>query len=642
MTTADASLGQSSSSVMRSLWRDRRIVDAVLGVVIALSVGLGVIMWTARSASDGLDTAASAGSAIFKAEMAALGGEAVQNAKGADAVGPFAAQYKNQTGVEALSIVSAPDRILLADGTGAAPRPLGVGDKDLYDRVVRLAAHAETNEIEGQKRKPEILIAQSDQGRYRASAPIRSADGDIVAMAEVETAPVVAGGLRLLLWSSGGLVFGIAGIVFAMRQFPGLGTQKARAGLVVVVSGLILMVIALGVSAQIAAKEEGVLSSLALAQENAFAAAEAAAAAQGVTLSKEPSATSVRSLQARGTATLFRDSALFVVAGATLMSLFGSLGGARRLGQTFVAHRSAYAYVAPAVLGALLLVFFPLIYGVLMSFTDTTLFNVNTPIMERWTGLSNYGAILGDFDIVQRTADGLRVDYQNFYWTVFVTLLWTVSNVVLGVTIGLGLALVLNTPGLKGKTVYRILLVLPWAVPNYITALTWRGMFHPQFGVINQGIELAGGERISWFDHFGTSFLTGLATNVWLSFPFMMVVSLGALQSINRDMYEAARLEGASWWQQFRHITLPSVQPALIPSIILSVVWTFNMFNVIYLTSAGEPAGANEILITKAYKIGFEQYRYGYSAAYAVIIFMILFVYGYFQVKATSATEAKG
>jgi arabinogalactan oligomer/maltooligosaccharide transport system permease protein len=161
----------------------------------------------------------------------------------------------------------------------------------------------------------------------------------------------------------------------------------------------------------------------------------------------------------------------------------------------------------------------------------------------------------------------------------------------------------LNTKGLALRPLYRVLLIFPWAMPNYITALIWKGMFHQQFGVINQIIQMFGGSPISWFEKPFTSFLTALATNGWLSFPFMMVVSLGALQSIPADLYEAARVDGASRWQQFRSITLPSLKPALVPAIILSVVWTFNMFNIIFLVTEGEPAGSTEILITKAYKM---------------------------------------
>ena len=144
---------------------------------------------------------------------------------------------------------------------------------------------------------------------------------------------------------------------------------------------------------------------------------------------------------------------------------------------------------------------------------------------------------------------------------------------------------------------------------------------------------------MSWFEKPFTSFCAVVATNGWLSFPFMMVISLGALQSIPADLYEAARVDGATRWQQFASITLPSLKPALVPAVIISVVWTFNMFNIIYLVSGGQPADATEILITEAYKIAFEQYRYGYAAAYSTVIFVILLVYGVWQNRVTRATE---
>ena len=324
--------------------------------------------------------------------------------------------------------------------------------------------------------------------------------------------------------------------------------------------------------------------------------------------------------------------------GLVLLS-FLALGYGRRLRQTIIEHRDAYLYVSPAILGMLVLVFFPFTFGIVLSFTDQTIFNVNMPVWDIWVGIKNYIEILGDFNVVQSSAHGWLINYQNFYWTLFITICWTVCNVAIGVSIGMALAFALNTKGLRFKPVYRVLLILPWAIPNYITALIWKGMFHQQFGVINQAIQMFGGTPVAWFDGVFTSFLTGIATNGWLSFPFMMVVILGALQSIPADMYEAARVEGATRWQQFVNITLPLLKPTLIPAVVISVVWTFNMFNVIYLVSAGEPGHSTEILITEAYKIAFEQYRYGYAAAYSVVIFLILLVYGVWQNRVTRATE---
>jgi arabinogalactan oligomer/maltooligosaccharide transport system permease protein len=320
--------------------------------------------------------------------------------------------------------------------------------------------------------------------------------------------------------------------------------------------------------------------------------------------------------------------------------LFFIYGFAARTFAALKKHADAYTYVAPAMIGMLVLVFFPFAYGISLAFTDTTLFNEYLPFQERWVGWANLTAILGDFNVYERTAEGIVWNYQNFYWTLLMTVIWTVTNVFIGVTIGFLLAMTLNTENLRGKAIYRVILILPWAIPNYITALVWRGMFHPQFGVINQVLQMFGMQPVAWFDGVVSSFLTGLATNGWLSFPFMMVVILGALQSIPKDMYEAAEVEGANRWQRLRYITLPLLKPTLIPAIVLSVVWTFNMFNIIFLVSNGEPGGANEILITKAYKIAFENYQYAYAAAYSTVIFMILLVYGFFQTRITKATES--
>ena len=139
--------------------------------------------------------------------------------------------------------------------------------------------------------------------------------------------------------------------------------------------------------------------------------------------------------------------------------------------------------------------------------------------------------------------------------------MWTGVNVALHLAIGLALALVLHRPDLKFKGVYRVLLIIPWAVPSYITALIWKGMFNKQFGLINEILGTIGIEPIGWFSGFWTGFAANLTTNTWLGFPFMMVVALGALQSIPGDLYEAAEVDGATKWQQFRAITLPLPSP---------------------------------------------------------------------------------
>lgn len=301
-------------------------------------------------------------------------------------------------------------------------------------------------------------------------------------------------------------------------------------------------------------------------------------------------------------------------------------------------NRTAYLYLMPAMLGMLVLVFFPLLYGLLLSFTDTTVFNEHAPLWSRFIGLDNYTAILGDFHLWRGQGGERSLDFDNFYWTLLITILWTACNVTVAVGLGLVLALALYRP-IFGRTWFRLILILPWAIPNYITALVWKGMFHPQFGAINQGLQVLGLAPVAWFDSIGASFFTGVVTNVWLSIPFMMVVILGGLQSIPRELYEVAKVEGAGRWFQFRSITLPLLKPVLIPAVILSVVWTFNMFNVIYLVSDGAPAGANDILITKAFRIGFEKYQYAYAAAYSMVILLLLFCYAMWQMRMSRTLE---
>ena len=279
-------------------------------------------------------------------------------------------------------------------------------------------------------------------------------------------------------------------------------------------------------------------------------------------------------------------------------------------------HREAYAYLGPAVVSMLVLVFVPFILGIGLAFTRYVSGGYE------WVGLDNFVNILSN--------EGLGLTHPlSFYFTLAVTVLWTFLNVIFHAGLGLGLALLLNRPTLKFKAVYRVLLIIPWAVPSYITALVWHGMFNPTDGFINACLVASGLDGVAWFDQFWTAFSANVVTNTWLGFPFMMVVSLGALQSIPTDLYEAAEVDGATRWDCFKSITIPLLRPALLPAIILGAVWTFNMFNVIYLVSGGGPSNQTDILITEAYRWAFEKDRYGYAAAYSMLIFLILLLYSF-------------
>ncbi|MEL7304768.1 MAG: sugar ABC transporter permease [Myxococcota bacterium] len=309
---------------------------------------------------------------------------------------------------------------------------------------------------------------------------------------------------------------------------------------------------------------------------------------------------------------------------AALIYLLGVQGQLERAGHSLAVHRVAYAYLSPAMLGMAVLVFIPVVYGIVLGFQARS-YNV-----FEFVGFRNYLEILSDLNVAET---------RNFYFKVAVTMLWTFTNVALHVSIGLFLALLLNDPMLKARGIFRVVLVIPWAIPNYITALIWKGLYHKQFGAVNAFLQTLGFEPRSWFQDFWSAFFTNLSTNTWLGFPFMMVVSLGALQSIPSDLYEAARVDGASRWQRFRNITLPLLMPALVPAVIVGTIWTFNMFNIIYLVSGGAPNGATDILITDAFRWAFERDRYGYAAAYSTLIFVILLVFTLITNRFTGATK---
>ncbi|NOX87548.1 MAG: sugar ABC transporter permease [Calditrichaeota bacterium] len=284
-------------------------------------------------------------------------------------------------------------------------------------------------------------------------------------------------------------------------------------------------------------------------------------------------------------------------------------------------NRLVYFYVMPAVIVMGLVVLWPFIYNVVISFS-----NMNLTHFKDWkiVGLKNYVSVL---------TDGI------FWYFFFKTVLWTFLNLIFHVGIGVMLALIINED-IKARSLFRTLLILPWAVPQYITALTWRGMFNSEYGAINLILGRMFGIEIPWLSTEWGAFAACLITNIWLGFPFMMIIALGGLQSIPRSLYEAAEIDGASRWQQFRSITVPLLKPVMIPAITLGVIWTFNNFNVVWLVSnGGEPSDKTHILVSWVYKAGFTYFRMGYAAAFSMVIFIILLVFSWRFIMRTRATE---
>ena len=291
------------------------------------------------------------------------------------------------------------------------------------------------------------------------------------------------------------------------------------------------------------------------------------------------------------------------------------------------AHKLFIAFlVVPAFLILFAVVLYPFLYNVVISFS-----NMNLRHIKDWS-------FVGPRQYIKVFTEPTQPD---FYAVFLKTIIWTIVNLVFHVVVGVFLALLLNQRDVRGKPLFRTLLILPWAIPHYIVALTWRGMFNYEYGSLNLIItRYLRMPAVEWLKSPTEAFLACIMTNIWLGFPFMMVIALGALQSIPHELYEAADIDGASWHHKLTRITLPLIRPVMIPAITLGTVWTFNNLNIVWLVSnAGEPSDQTHILVSFVYKAAFNLYRYGYAAALSMVIFVILLSFSLFFMNRTKATE---
>ena len=312
--------------------------------------------------------------------------------------------------------------------------------------------------------------------------------------------------------------------------------------------------------------------------------------------------------------------------------------------------RTAYLFLLPALLVMAAITFYPLMFQVWMSFTDFQLKNLrpNSPAPP-FVGFDNFTRIL-DNNIVIPNFDFLRILVFNLFWAF--------SNVAIHVVVGVAVALILNTQGLKFRRIWRAIYILPVAIPPIIVATVWRNMFDAQYGAVNQVINGTVGVlfklppfTLDWLNEPNPILSAGpfilplayfalLAANVWLGWPLNAVVATGALQSVPKDLYEAAEMDGAGWWLQFKTVTLPFLRPAMLPFAIYGFVVTFNLFYLTYFMSGGGPFGQTELLVTTGYRLVAEQHLFGVAAAFAIFEFLILLVITLVTNKLAHATAS--
>ena len=275
----------------------------------------------------------------------------------------------------------------------------------------------------------------------------------------------------------------------------------------------------------------------------------------------------------------------------------------------------AYLCSAPSLLLILLIVVFPILYTAYISFTNM---NVYHWFDYMFVGLENYRDALFVFD-------------SGFLEALLRTILWTVINMVLQLVIAFVLASLLNIKNFKGRRIYKTLLMVPWAIPGYVSILLWKtGMFNSQFGLLNQWMEKLGLQAVRWLANDVSAFICCTVVNLWLALPFMIMIMDGALQAVDQSYYESASLDGANWFQRAIYITIPEIKGIIAPSVLITVFTTFKQFDVVYLLTqqSGARTGANiHTILTYAHENAFITNNYGYSSAVSMIIFIVLIAF---------------
>lgn len=313
-----------------------------------------------------------------------------------------------------------------------------------------------------------------------------------------------------------------------------------------------------------------------------------------------------------------------------------------------------YLYLVPAFTVMAIITFYPLIYQLIVSFTDFQTkdlrFGLASPQLH-FIGLKNYIDIL---------TGGLPVQNFEFFRVLVYNFWWAITNVMVHVPAGVVIAVLLNTQGLWFRKIYRAVYILPVVVPPIVVATVWRNIFDDQYGAMNQFIAAIAhffGNinpiHIRWLTEYKApipwllpggplplAYYAMMIANFWLGWPFMTVVATGALQSIPKDLYEAASIDGATGTQQFWNITVPLLRPAMIPAAVYGFTLSFNLFAFVFFMTGGGPARSTEILVTFAYDLVRNLRLFGAAAAFSVFILFVSLIVFLITNRITRATES--
>ena len=268
-----------------------------------------------------------------------------------------------------------------------------------------------------------------------------------------------------------------------------------------------------------------------------------------------------------------------------------------------------YGFIAPASLTILLLVVYPILYGIYISFFDTNLVN-------KWNfvGLKYYIQALTD---------------PPFLHSLWKTMIFTVTVVGGHFVLGFLFASVLNMD-IRMRTIFRGILILPWLFPDVVIAYLFKWILNTQGGILNELLIYFGliAEPAGWLSTSKTAFLCVILISIWKGYPLVMVQILAGIQTISTDMYEAANIDGANFWNKFCYITLPALKPILTTILIMDTVWVFKQFTLIWLMTSGGPGSTTMVSAIEIYKNAFTYFKYGFASAQSVYILIVCYLIG--------------
>lgn len=283
-------------------------------------------------------------------------------------------------------------------------------------------------------------------------------------------------------------------------------------------------------------------------------------------------------------------------------------------------------FVAPALIYMIVLVGYPIVNNIILSFQDVNLRTLLSPD-KPFVALNNYIQIFKD------------AVFRTSLWNTFV---FTVGSLVVQFLIGLLLALFF-TQDFKFAKPIRGLLMMPWMIPITVTALIFKFIFGTDVGILNYILKSLGliGQNIDWLTSPGTAMIAVVAANVWIGIPFNMILISTGLTTIPSELYESASIDGAGKLQSFFKITLPLLRPTIESVLILGFIYTFKVFDLVYVMTGGGPVNSTQVLSTYSYKLSFVEFKYSLGSAAANVLFVILLIVSVFYLKFVYTEEEK-